>query len=585
MQRNKGKNKLEQIEKVSKNQETINENLTGLLEKFQLKSKFGRFDCLKRCGILLSSIVITLVLLPFMGKTTVSAFYNSNMGKLASGEKDATYEAKKNEKINWRWLLLAMAKRFKLLLQEDKEEVCHVKEKAEQYSALIFDDTTIKKTGRLIEGSGYVFDHVTGLHILGFKILVCVYWDGSSIIPIDFSFHREKRDGKLKKLKAKIKTIKEKLYKIELAVKELKIVIKKAKKELNEATITYQNKDGKMNKQKKERKQRVLNRLENKLKEQRKDLKSKKKQISLLETEYEDLKVVSGNCGLKQEDFKNQYKKHRDRNTSGYRRLKEADKNKIDTTVKMINRAVKNGFRPDYVITDTWFFCAAILQAVIDTGRSIDLVSMAKIGNAKYRVLVDDKFLNPHQIIALYERKNKKESRKYKAKYIALQAEYQGIRVKIFLVKFGSYGTWRLLVTTDTKMSFVKLMDVYKIRWTIEVFFKECKQHLLLGKCQSQDFDAQIADATLTMIRYILLSYYERTHYGMTIGGIFRKLSQAAIEENLLADIKMYFIELLKIFAEYASIDFFAFYQELIRKPDVEPILEKIGLNLEKAAA
>jgi hypothetical protein len=32
-------------------------------------------------------------------------------------------------------------------------------------------------------------------------------------------------------------------------------------------------------------------------------------------------------------------------------------------------------------------------------------------------------------------------------------------------------------------------------------FFKECKQYLLLGKCQSLDFDAQIADTTLSMVR------------------------------------------------------------------------------------
>jgi len=139
-----------------------------------------------------------------------------------------------------------------------------------------------------------------------------------------------------------------------------------------------------------------------------------------------------------------------------------------------------------------------------------------------------------------------------------------------------------MLVTTDLQMSFTRIMEVYKIRWTIEVFFKECKQYLLLGKCQSQDFDSQIADTTLSMIRYLLLSYYERTHYGTTTGGLFRKLSQAAIEENLLADISIYFIELLQIFAELAGIDFITFYEELLRKPEAEQIILKMGLNSEK---
>lgn len=75
-----------------------------------------------------------------------------------------------------------------------------------------------------------------------------------------------------------------------------------------------------------------------------------------------------------------------------------------------------------------------------------------------------------------------------------------------------------------------------------------------MGKSQSRDFDAQIADTTLSLIRYILLSYYERIHYGTTIGGLFKQLSQSAIEENILADINLYFFELLQIFADLTRI-------------------------------
>ncbi|MCP3921729.1 MAG: transposase [Desulfobacterales bacterium] len=128
-------------------------------------------------------------------------------------------------------------------------------------------------------------------------------------------------------------------------------------------------------------------------------------------------------------------------------------------------------------------------------------------------------------------------------------------------------------------------MEVYKIRWTIEVFFKECKQYLFLGKSQSQDFDAQIADTTLSLIRYLLLSYYERTHYGITIGGLFRDISQASIEENLLADISVYFIELLQIFADLAGVDFITFYEGLLRNPKAAPIIEILRIKPEKHAA
>jgi len=53
-------------------------------------------------------------------------------------------------------------------------------------------------------------------------------------------------------------------------------------------------------------------------------------------------------------------------------------------------------------------------------------------------------------------------------------------------------------------------MEIYSIRWSIEVFFKEAKQHLGLCNCQSRDFDAQIANVTISCILYIFLAYYRR---------------------------------------------------------------------------
>ncbi len=45
-------------------------------------------------------------------------------------------------------------------------------------------------------------------------------------------------------------------------------------------------------------------------------------------------------------------------------------------------------------------------------------------------------------------------------------------------------------------------MELYTARQTIEVFFKEMKQPLQLGQCQSRDFDAEIAHVTACRINY-----------------------------------------------------------------------------------
>lgn len=582
MQPNKSTKKIEQIEKVSKSQEQITQSIADVIDKFQIKSVFKEIDLVKRCGILVSTITIAMLILPFMGAASVLALFKSGLNKADAGGKDAYYDVKNNATISWRFLLLAMTKRFKFLVSQSNEVLSEVNKRIDQIKAIIFDDSSIEKTGKTIEGIGYVHDHTKDLHILGYKLLVCGFWDGVSFIPLDFSLHKEKRDSELTKAEERLTKKKEKIKKVKTEIRELKEKKKIKKRLLKEAEKTYQNKLGKTNKKNLEQKQRVIARIDKQIKKLETELKLQKTQEQYLINNYSELKSNYRYCGLKKEDYKNQYKKKRDRSSAGYKRAKEADSNKIDIMIKMLKRSVRHGFVPDYVLTDTWFFCQKLLKTIIEIGRSVELVSMAKIGNAKYKILPMGKLLNPHEIIARYERKHGKTSRKYKARYIQFQAEYQGIRVKIFLIRFGTHGKWRMLVTTDLQMSFTRIMEVYKIRWTIEVFFKECKQYLLLGKCQSQDFDAQIADTTLSMIRYLVLSYYERTHYGTTIGGLFRKLSQAAIEENLLADISIYFIELLQIFAELAGIDFITFYEELLRKPEAEQIILKMGLNSEK---
>jgi IS4 transposase len=64
-------------------------------------------------------------------------------------------------------------------------------------------------------------------------------------------------------------------------------------------------------------------------------------------------------------------------------------------------------------------------------------------------------------------------------------------------VKMNGQSQWKLLVTTDRKLSFIKAMRYYQIRWSIEVFFKDCKQNLGLNNCQSSDFDFNFVRTSL----------------------------------------------------------------------------------------
>ena len=68
-----------------------------------------------------------------------------------------------------------------------------------------------------------------------------------------------------------------------------------------------------------------------------------------------------------------------------------------------------------------------------------------------------------------------------------------------------------------------RAFEIYAIRWTTEIFFKEAKQYLGLGKCQSVDFDAQTASTSIVMLEYSLLSLAKKELEYQTIGGILKR--------------------------------------------------------------
>ena len=68
---NKITKKIEQIEKVSKNVNDISDNIWQVMDKFNLKSILKPLNVVKRSGFLVSTIIMILVTLPFVGKDSI----------------------------------------------------------------------------------------------------------------------------------------------------------------------------------------------------------------------------------------------------------------------------------------------------------------------------------------------------------------------------------------------------------------------------------------------------------------------------------------------------------------------------------
>ena len=121
---------------------------------------------------------------------------------------------------------------------------------------------------------------------------------------------------------------------------------------------------------------------------------------------------------------------------------------------------------------------------------------------------------------------------------------YRDKKLNLFFSKQGKNGKWKVFICTDISLSFIKMIEIYQIRWSIEVAFKETKQLLGLGKCQSNDFDAQIADATITMVQYILLTCRFRYENYESKTGMFLQIKEEATLQRLSQRLWGLFIEL-----------------------------------------
>ena len=128
--------------------------------------------------------------------------------------------------------------------------------------------------------------------------------------------------------------------------------------------------------------------------------------------------------------------------------------------------------------------------------------------------------------------------------------------LKLYLCKTSKRCKWYLLSSTNLKPDVLKAYEIYSIRWSIEVFIKELKQYFELGKLQSQDFDAHIADISIAMIEHNVFSLAKRVEAYETIGGLFEHSKDQVMELTISLRIWGLVLEMLQIIADLICGDF-----------------------------
>jgi len=178
-----------------------------------------------------------------------------------------------------------------------------------------------------------------------------------------------------------------------------------------------------------------------------------------------------------------------------------------------------------------------------------------------------------------------KRCRSLKFHYKRADVMYGDIKLTLFFSRQGKRGDWKVFLTTDTSLTFIKMIEHYRVRWTIEVFNKEAKGLLNLGGCQSSNFDAQIADATLSMIAYILLSFRFRYEHYESKGALYRSMNAELLRMTLDRRLWELFLETIRIIAEVFDVDADDLMKRVLTNPQAEQLLDQLIANSVKEAS
>ncbi len=268
--------------------------------------------------------------------------------------------------------------------------------------------------------------------------------------------------------------------------------------------------------------------------------------------------------GLKAKELKAQFSKSRSPESAGYDRASEVSVDKITIALKMIKRCSKKWLKVDYVLTDSWFICERFIKGTLEINPKLHIIGLMKTNR---NVTINGKTYKANTVPEI-KRRNISHSRKFKCSYISLKIVCKDIEMRGYWVKMNGQNNWKLLVSTNDKLTFTKAMGIYKQRWSIEVFFRDCKQNLGLEACQSKDFDAHIATVSIVFMNYMVLALKKRFEDYETLGVLFKDFKDIMLKDTIIQKIWEILIQLFDSVFALMGIDWTLFISTLINKQD-----------------
>ncbi|MBN2899608.1 MAG: transposase, partial [Clostridia bacterium] len=175
--------------------------------------------------------------------------------------------------------------------------------------------------------------------------------------------------------------------------------------------------------------------------------------------------------GMTREQRQKQYRRERKETEAVQERIEEYTQKKTQKAIDMVRRAITEGIRFDYLLSDSWFTCTDIVRFIKSRHVRCHFLGMIKMAKTKYRY--QGKMRSAKEMVKLLQtRKEIRYSRRLKCYYGQAEVELSDIKVKLFFCRRTRNGDWTGLLTTNTKLDFFEAYHIYSMRWSVEVFFK-----------------------------------------------------------------------------------------------------------------
>ena len=158
----------------------MSDDLFHLFGKFGIGHLLSHLSLEKQDEVSASELILSLCLFRIVGEN-INRICKHKIYELSNHGKNCFYRMMIRPQMDWRRLMNHFALRYMCLLPKYGEAP-----QSDTTTCFIIDDTVLEKSGVRMEGISRVFDHVKGRCVLGYKLLLCSFFDGKTTIPFDF---------------------------------------------------------------------------------------------------------------------------------------------------------------------------------------------------------------------------------------------------------------------------------------------------------------------------------------------------------------------------------------------------------------